>query len=133
MDIAIHDRVNLVGLFEAIGPLAHTASWRVRGPVQYAADVDIAALDVENHDTGPWMSGSAFRSQMDSVRLMIDGVFEASLSSTGELRSIWVTLRAVDSSWWEMYGSDIDLIARIQKHFSDVRPARYTASSVYEI
>jgi len=130
MDIAIHDRVNLVGLFEAIGPLAHTASWRVRGPVQYGADVDIAALDVEKHDTGPWMTGPVFRSQMDHVRLVIDGVFEASPSSAGEPRSIWVTLRAVDSSWWEMYSSDIDLIARIQERFSDVHPARYRANTV---
>jgi hypothetical protein len=70
---------------------------------------------------------------MDRVRLMIDGVFDASLASAGEPGSIWVSLRAVDSSWWEMYSSDIDLIARIQECFRDVRPARYTAGSVYEI
>jgi len=133
MDIAIYDRVDLAGLIEAIGPRAHTAWWRVRGPVRYVADVPIAALEVEKHGTGPWIDGPAFRSQMDSHHILIDAVFEASLPSEGELQRVWVTLRLVDSNWWEMYSSDIDVMARIQERFCDVRRARYTASSVYKV
>ena len=133
MDIAIHDRVDLPDLIEAIGPRAHTAWWRVRGPVRYVADVPIAALGVEKHGTGPWIDGPAFRSQMDSHHILVDAVFEVSLPSEGALRSVWVTLRLVDGIWWEMYSSDVDVIARSQERFSDIRPARYTSSSVYNV
>jgi hypothetical protein len=72
---------------------------------------------------GPWVSGEEFLAHAREILQVIDGEFEA--VQPGDLSPPWLILRAVDSSWWEVYSDDPDVEAAFRRAFHDIRPARY--------
>jgi hypothetical protein len=119
---------DLAELLDALGPDALAAHWRVLPPLSYVADADVAAFEVAEPAPGPWLAGPAFRAAAGAIHQVIDGRFEA-VHESGAGRGPWLTLRAVDSSWWEVYSDDPTVEAALRSAFHDVRPARYSAGA----
>jgi hypothetical protein len=118
---------DLAELLDALGPAALAARWRALAPVSYVADTDVEAFDVAEPDPGPWLTGVELRAVAGAIRQVINGRFEAVRGEAGA--PPWLTLRAVDSSWWEAYSEDPSVEAALRRTFRDVRPAVYHASA----
>jgi hypothetical protein len=122
---------DLRDLLEALGPTALTAWWRCRTPVWYIAkeDVTIDALEWRDGEA-EWVRGSQLLKETQALHQVVDGVIESVRSEVppvnGSLSS-WVVLRAVDSSWWELYSDDSTVLAAVRDRFGDVRDPTYTA------
>ena len=130
--IGIHDLTgsglafDLRELLGARGPRGRAAWWRACTPVWYIGEGAIPALDV-GEPPGPWIRGSDLM-DVDGLTQVVDGVLESveePVPPTGNI-SPWVVLRAVDSSWWEVYSDDSATLAAVRSRFTDVRPAQYT-------
>lgn len=115
---------DLADLLDALGPAALAARWRALPPLSYVADNDVDAFEVVGATPGPWLSGAELRAAAGAILQVIDGRFEA-VRETGAGATPWLTLRAVDSSWWEAYSDDPAVEAVLRRAFHDVRPARY--------
>jgi hypothetical protein len=48
---------------------------------------------------------------------VIDGEFEAYASGAVEP---WLVVKAIDSSWFEVWSDDPDVVARVRKNFREV-------------
>jgi hypothetical protein len=132
--IAIHDLENggltfdLRDILTALGPPALASEWRVRADAfSYTADVDVPIFE-SRRQTSAWIDGVAFAEAAQAVIQVIEGVFEG--RRPGDTVP-WLTLRAVDSSWWEVYSDDPSPLEALKRTFKDVRPARYEASRVF--
>ena len=119
---------DLADVLDALGPAALAARWRAVPPVSYVSDADVAAFDAAGSAPGPWLTGPEFRAAAHAIHQVIDGRFEAAREAGAG--GPWVTIRAVDSSWWEVYSADPAVEAALRRAFRDVRPARYDASAV---
>jgi hypothetical protein len=53
------------------------------------------------------------------TRQVIDGTFEA--FRPGE-DTAWITLSAIDSSYWEVFTADLFQLSRFESHFRDLEP-----------
>ena len=114
---------DLAQLVEALGARARVARWRALPSPSYVSDVDVAAFDAASDSPGPWISGEEMLAHARAIRQVIDGEFQA--VQPGEPSAPWLVLRAVDSSWWEVYSDDPDVGAALRLAFHDIRPARY--------
>ena len=114
---------DLAQLVEALGARARVARWRAVPSPSYVSDVDVAAFDAAGDSSGPWISGEEMLAHARAIRQVIDGEFQA--VQPGELSALWLVLRAVDSSWWEVYSDDPEVEAALRRAFHDIRPARY--------
>ena len=130
--IAIHDMdgntlaFDLAELLAAVGAPALTSEWRVRSdPLQYIAEKDLPAFEMPGDR---WLNGADFDRAASDVQQVIDGVFEGRRPGAQEP---WITLRAIDSSWWEVYCDDGAVIDALKRRFRDVRDAKYDASTVF--
>jgi hypothetical protein len=134
--LSIHDLVgqglafDLPELLQALGPQGASAWWRPKTKITYISRDDLPIQALEPHDRGgPWTVGRSLLELDGELRQIIDGVLE---SVQGEPRAVgdsiqpWVTLRAVDSSWWEVYTDDPMVMAEMRQRFKDIRPAHYT-------
>lgn len=100
------------------------ARWRALPRLSYHGDTDVKEFEADTMP-GPWMSGERFLASSRQIRQVINGRFEGILEGSHD--TPWVILRAVDSSWWEVYSDDPAVEAGIRHSFRDVRPARYVA------
>ena len=132
--IGIHDLTDgglsfdLRELLAELGHRGQNAWWRARTRVWYIAESVVPALDTEE-PPGNWVRGSDLMNA-PGLTQVVDGVIEGVDDATMPQSEVtpWVVLRAVDSSWWEVYTDDIDVLAAMRKRFADIRPARYTSS-----
>jgi hypothetical protein len=126
-----HLAFDLRDLLHALGPSALSAWWRPRTPVWYIAEEEasIDALEWREGDA-QWTSGSQVLNETQRLRQVVDGVIEGFRTPnkpTGSDKP-WVVLRAVDSSWWEIYTDDSGVLSAIRDRFTDVGDALYAAN-----
>jgi hypothetical protein len=123
--------VDLIGLLRALGPAASSAWWRARTRVWYIAAEGVILPALEEHESGGrWMSGSDLIAVGERLHQVVDGVIEGVGGAAAPQENDaepWVVLRAVDSSWWEVYADDSQVLRTLRDCFRDVRPALYTA------
>lgn len=129
--LSIHDMqdgglaFDLQEVLEALGAPACEAWWRARPRVWYVTEENspVPALYSEERP-GPWTRGTDLLEASAHVRQVIDGVLESVQgeppASDGALTP-WVVVRAVDSSWWEVYSADEDALRRVRARFRDIR------------
>jgi hypothetical protein len=126
-----HVAFDLRDLFETLGPLALTAWWRCRTPVWYIAEEDATIDALEWRDGKPeWLRGAELLTETRALHQVLDGVIEGVRSDVPPVNgalSPWVVLRAVDSSWLEVYSDDSNILTAVRDRFSDVRAPVYTA------
>jgi hypothetical protein len=102
-------------LLELPGRQALQSVWRckVEGAISKALPINLAdAFNAhEGHD------GLMFKKLASETRQVIDGVFEAfNLQS----ESPWVRLEAIDSSYWEVWATDENILKPLRARFTDV-------------
>ena len=126
-----HLAFDLRDLLETLGPLALTAWWRCRTPVWYIAEEEATIEALEWRDSRPkWTRGAELLKEARALHQVVDGVIEGVRSESSPVNgavSPWVVLRAVDSSWWEVYSDDSSVLTALRDRFSDVREPVYTA------
>jgi hypothetical protein len=67
--------------------------------------------------------GSALTSGIGQLLQVIDGDFEA----FDENNRCWVIIRAVDSSWWEVWSGDTSVLDAVRVRFQNTEPVSHQA------
>jgi hypothetical protein len=95
----------------ALGKRAVESRWR-SSYLQYVSrdEQDISVL--ERLGAELVVSGADFVNGIDRLLQVIDGEFEA-LDKNGR----WVVIRAVDSSWWEVWSDDQSVLETVRAKF----------------
>jgi hypothetical protein len=126
-----HLAFDLRDLLATLGPTALTAWWRCRTPVWYIAEEDATIDALEWRDgKAAWVRGTKLVKDTQALRQVVDGVIEGVRSEgqpVNDSLSPWVVLRAVDSSWWELYSDESTVFAAVRNRFNDVRDPIYSA------
>lgn len=115
-------------LLRLLAPPADTALWRVRTPQRQAFEASGsggAALEDLAAAEAPAMAGADLLVLADNTAQVIWGDFIGSLTTAPDVP--WLTLRAVDSSFWEVETADDTAVARLRDRFRDVRTIAATA------
>jgi hypothetical protein len=109
--------VDLVGVIDALGPGALVAVWRARAEsLTYFSLHDEGVLDDAQARR---VTGVELRRAALGVASIIDGVFECWRRGEG---TPWLTVVAVDSSWWEVYSDDLTVLDALRQRFHDITP-----------
>src|SRR5687768_2739885 len=102
---------DLAEMLAALGARVKEAVWRGRG-LQYVSSDDQVIDCLERLGSEEDVSGAELLAILPELRQIIDGEFEARTSPGA---APWVTLRAVDSSWWEVYADDPNVIGAVRE------------------
>ena len=111
---------DLAEILEALQPLAIGSTWQCRDLYATSREM-INVLELEaaaESEDGIMMSNDelvAFASQLVQV---IDGEFSA--TRPGE-STPWLVVRAVDSSWWEIFSSHDSVFDAVRRRFTDLK------------
>jgi hypothetical protein len=112
-----------------LGPSSLNAWWRPRTPIWYIAE-DEASIDALEWRDGDaqWTSGSELLNETQRLLQVVDGVIEGFRTPNKPTPSDqpWVVLRAIDSSWWEVYTDDSEVLTAIRDRFTDLGDALYS-------
>ena len=104
-------------ILAALGKRAVESRWR--SPyLQYVSrdEQDISVL--EHLGAQDVVSGADFVNGIDQLLQVIDGEFEA-FGKNGR----WVVIRAVDSSWWEVWSDDQSVLEAVRARFRTTEDA----------
>jgi hypothetical protein len=126
--LGIYDRTSLAKIVTVLGPAARAAEWRALGGLSYVGDVEVPAFEFKEPGPGPWISGPELIAAAGQILQVIDGRFEA--RSERGAAGPWLVLRAVDSSWWEVYSDDSKVEESLRRAFHDIRPAKYDEDTI---
>jgi len=88
----------------------------------YVATADVSLFESPRVPPS-WSSENDYRFAAAAVDQVIKGVFEAHRANN--YGTPLVTVRAVDSSWWEVYSDDSGVHQTLRAKFMDVRPAQH--------
>jgi hypothetical protein len=113
---------DLVDILRALGERARESSWTVE-------NLDCFGESAEELDrlaeSGRAIEGASLVRIAERLTQVIDGDFAGVDSSANQP---WVIVRAVDSSWWEVWTDDDSALAAITARFKAVTPLdEYTA------
>ena len=115
---ARHLTFDLAELLDALGPRARTSSW--------SCDVDeLLGKKYEREGdlyrglAADMIPGEGLCELAAEIRQTIDGVFRGRDSGDPE---VWIELRAIDSSFWEVRTSSPEAVAAIRAKFRAVSP-----------
>lgn len=107
---------DLEDLLELLGGQALQSVWRCKVEEAISKTVPINLVDAYNVREGH--DGLSFKKLASETRQVIDGVFEAfNLHS----ESPWVRLEAIDSSYWEIWARDENILKPFRARFTDVK------------
>lgn len=124
----LHDERNVLAfdlrdLLALLSPAALEAEWTVAHPACeefFATGEGGAALEKLAAETA-MVSGKDLLALANDTQQVIWGDFMgASQNRPGQ---IWTTIRAVDSSFYEITTSDSEVLDKVKDHFTDVRSA----------
>lgn len=105
---------DLPEILAALGPGVAGCTWGIRD-LNYISEVDEDVPVLERGLVEP-VSGSDLLSGLGALTQVIDGRFSA-VDGAG---TPWVTLLAVDSSWWEVESEDATALESIRHRFTNV-------------
>ena len=126
--LAIHDRrenhglvIDLRHLLTLVAPLSLTARWTIKSPQweDFWATGEGGLRLEKLAEASAEVGGDELLALANETEQVIWGDFVGNL--TGEPNGIWMTIRAVDSSYFEVETTDREAIAKIKARFSDVR------------
>ena len=113
-------------VLDALGPRALASTWRCAGLWCTSKEGRSGARFLEDAEaSGRTMLGSELRRAADDVRQVIDGEFAAADEERG---APWALVRAVDSSWWEVFADESAVLDAVRASFQDVRDAPASAT-----
>src|SRR5262249_35592246 len=103
--------VDIIDILQVLGSRGQNAMWRIFniecvGPA--TEDVDLLS------ERGEWISGRRLSELAAGLQQTIDGTFVAS-SKPGD--ALWVTIRAIDSTCFEVESDDEDVLRKIRARF----------------
>jgi hypothetical protein len=107
--------VDLVDILRVLGPSAVDSEWQISG-VECAGGAAAEKLH-QLADRRARGSGRELLSLAAGATQVIEGVFAG--YHKGEARP-WITIRAVDSSAFDVQSDDEDALARLKQHFRNV-------------
>ena len=104
---------DLAKILTALGRAAGKSRWSCRD-LNYVSkdDKDVPVLDRAS-SVGQQVSGRELIESVDQVLQVIDGQF----TGVDEEGDAWVVIRAVDSSWWEVWSDNQWVHDAIRAHF----------------
>jgi len=105
---------DLAEVLDALGPRVARSAWAIEG-LKYVSR-DETDIPVLHGGDGARVLGTELLSSLPNLLQVIDGEFRA-FKADGEL---WVILRAVDSSWWEVVSDDSAVLSAIRDQFLNV-------------
>ncbi len=107
--------LGLPEILEALGDRA-LDSWWTCSDLNYVSrdDRDVAVLDAASVPGGR-VKGAEFLNGLVQLLQVIDGVFTATDADGRQ----WVTVRAVDSSWWEVWSDVESVITMIKRRYRE--------------
>lgn len=107
---------DLIELLEILGDSAVASSWRCS--VEECISADNARPNLEDaYNAEERLTGMHLFALARETRQVIDGTFEA--FRPGE-DTAWITLSAIDSSYWEVFTADWFQLSRFESRFRDV-------------
>ena len=107
---------DLLDLLELLGESARASRWKCSVDECIATDDEGMNLE-EAYNQPQWLAGSELFLLAGRTRQVIDGKFEA--FHPGEERP-WITLEAIDSSYWEVSAADVRQLSRFETRFREV-------------
>jgi diaminopimelate decarboxylase len=108
---------DLKDILRVIGDRARHSAWNIRN--LECSDGDPAARLYQLEDSGEQIAGHLLMDIAEHVGQVIDGEFVGYLPGESEP---WVTIRAVDSSAWDVESVDDMVLRALSEHFSDTAP-----------
>lgn len=107
---------DLADLLKLLGDSVRDSIWKCF--VAECIPVDLARPDLAKaYNTQVPLTGRELLALAEETRQVIDGKFEA--FHIGDDRP-WITLKAVDSTYWEVFASDYQQFAPFQSRFQNV-------------
>ena len=111
---------DLTEILDALQPLTIGATWQCRD-LYVTSRKGINALELEassESESGVTISNDELAVLATQLVQVIDGEF--SVTRAGETKP-WLIVRAVDSSWWEIFSSNDSVFDAIRQRFTDLR------------
>jgi hypothetical protein len=119
---------DLRDFLDLLAPRSHHANWRISPVKSQQLNRSWFEATGENSETlealaqtGAQLPGPEMATLMQKIQQVIWGEFTASFpAAPGDT---WVTIRAIDSSFYEIASSDETVLDKIRAAFNDIRPA----------
>jgi len=105
---------DLIDILRLIGPRVLDAHWRCR--FVWCIGETSGQLH-EISDRGVSVSGEELMRIVSGINQTIDGDFEA---RDGEAENAWLVIKAIDSSLFEVWSDDLELLRRVRETFQQV-------------
>jgi len=105
---------DLKDILTAVGDSVLSSKWLCRD-VECTGENAGRLHDIS--DEGRNISGGELMQVVSGIHQIIDGEFEA---YDGEADKPWLVVSAVDSSWFEVWSSDTEILERVKNNFRDV-------------
>ena len=111
---------DLAEILDALGSLTATSTWRCRDLwVTGREDLEVRALEAASESPeGISMTTDELAGFAAQVAQVIDGEFSAIVPGETEP---WLVIRAVDSSWWEVFSANGRVFDALRLRFTDLR------------
>jgi hypothetical protein len=100
---------DLADLLESLGDRALKSNWQI-SDLNYLSKRDREILPLHVAE-GAFISGQELKESTTDLLQVVDGEFRGY-----EGAEHWITLKAVDSSWWEVLSSKSDVLAQVKAH-----------------
>jgi hypothetical protein len=115
-------------LLDLLAPRSRHANWKVSSVKSRKSNREWFEVTGEASETlealaetGAQLSGSDLAALAERTHQVIWGEFTASLPAIPN--DTWITIRAVDSSFYEIESADETVLDKIRSSFDDIRPA----------
>ena len=109
---------DLSEVLAALGRSPAHSAWTGRG-LSYVSDDDVPIPVLDQIGAGGTVSGADLLAALPQLHQVIDGEFDG----VGADGRVWVRIRAVDSTWWEVHSEDPEVIDAVRTSFRTVRDA----------
>lgn len=110
---------DLTDVLAVLGQEAENGLWLVHG-LTYVSKDDQNIVVLESMARGERVRGLDLVAGLDQLTQVVNGEFD--VTRHGD-RAAFVTIRAVDSSWWEVESDDPVLLAAVRRRFRVVEEA----------
>ena len=107
---------DLKDIVAVLGERTINSYWLCSGDFEYTSEADIPIEALDNaYDRGERIKGSEFINIIKRLIQVIDGTFEAFEINK---KQPWVIIRAIDSSWWEVFSNEPVILDNIRARFN---------------